>query len=238
MAHRSIMPVLLLSPRREVGWPHFYKLVVELLRFLQPYLRNVELVDSVRVLYKGTLRILLVLLHDFPEFLAEYHFGLCDYIPSTCVQLRNLVLSAFPRNIAQPDPFQSDLVVDRLPSIQVAPTIRADYLAAINRAPAFGKALNLQLSGKGGPATLRELRLGLLLADGDEAVAQGTRYNLPLINSTVLVCGLAATQQPGVVAYPLSHASSAEVFRYVLFFALGFFLPLTRYFVQLLHVRS
>ena len=65
------MPKLVNDP---VGWPFFQKLLIALLRFLEPYLRNAELTDSVRLLYKGTLRVLLVLLHDFPEFLCEYHF--------------------------------------------------------------------------------------------------------------------------------------------------------------------
>jgi hypothetical protein len=65
--------------------------------FLQPFLKNVSLTDAIRKLFKGTLRVLLVMLHDFPEFLCEYHLSFCDVIPSTCVQLRNLVLSAFPR---------------------------------------------------------------------------------------------------------------------------------------------
>merc|ERR1711991_874136 len=89
--------------------------MLELLRFVQPYLRSTELADPIRTLYRGTLRMLLVLLHDFPEFLCEYHFGLCDYIPHTCVQMRNLILSAYPHNMQQPDPFAADLVVDRLP---------------------------------------------------------------------------------------------------------------------------
>ena len=67
------MPKLLLVPGQK-GWPHFQSLLVALLRFLEPYLRNAELTDAVRLLYKGTLRVLLVLLHDFPEFLCEYHF--------------------------------------------------------------------------------------------------------------------------------------------------------------------
>jgi len=37
--------------------------------------------QSYKDLYKGTLRILLVLLHDFPEFLCEFSFSFCDYIP-------------------------------------------------------------------------------------------------------------------------------------------------------------
>ena len=52
---------------------------------------------------------LLVLLHDFPEFLCEYHGCLCDAIPPPCIQMRNLVLSAFPRDMRLPDPFTPNL---------------------------------------------------------------------------------------------------------------------------------
>ena len=209
LSHRCILPTLLLSPRREVGWPQFQKLMLELFRFLQPYLRSVELADPIRLLYRGTLRVLLVLLHDFPEFLCEYYFGFCDYIPSTCVQMRNLILSAFPRNMQQPDPFQADLVIERLPSVQLAPTIRSDYLATLGRYPTYAKALNIQLSGKSS-TFLRDAQ-SMLLLESEEAAAQDTRYNLPLINATVLLCGVAATQQPQSKGYPQSHPPSLEV---------------------------
>ncbi len=62
-------------------------------------------------LFQGTLRVLLVLLHDFPEFLCDYHYGFCDVIPPNCIQLRNLILSAFPRNMRLPDPFTPNLKV-------------------------------------------------------------------------------------------------------------------------------
>ena len=62
-------------------------------------------------LHQGTLRVLLVLLHDFPEFLCDYHYGFCDVIPPNCIQLRNLILSAFPRNMRLPDPFTPNLKV-------------------------------------------------------------------------------------------------------------------------------
>jgi len=63
-------------------------LLVQLLRFMQPYLRGAALNDAVRALYRGALRVLLVLLHDFPEFLCEHAFELCDVIPSSCIQAR------------------------------------------------------------------------------------------------------------------------------------------------------
>ena len=57
---------------------------------------------------------LLVLLHDFPEFLCDYHFSFCDVIPPNCIQMRNLILSAFPRNMRLPDPFTPNLKVTSL----------------------------------------------------------------------------------------------------------------------------
>ena len=65
------------------------------------------------LLFQGTLRVLLVLLHDFPEFLCDYHFSFCDVIPPNCIQMRNLILSAFPRNMRLPDPFTPNLKVTR-----------------------------------------------------------------------------------------------------------------------------
>lgn len=65
---------------------------------------------------------LLVLLHDFPEFLCLYHFPLCDCIPPPCIQMRNLVLSAFNREMKLPDPFTPNLRVDILPEIGHAPS--------------------------------------------------------------------------------------------------------------------
>lgn len=66
---------------------------------------------QVQFLYKGTLRVLLVLLHDFPEFLCDYHFTFCDVIPPSCIQMRNIILSAFPRNMRLPDPSTPNLKV-------------------------------------------------------------------------------------------------------------------------------
>jgi CCR4-NOT transcription complex subunit 1 len=86
---------------------------------------------QVRLLYKGTLRVLLVLLHDFPEFLCDHHFSFCDVIPPSCIQMRNLILSAFPRNMRLPDPFTPNLKVDLLPEISQAPRILSDVESAL-----------------------------------------------------------------------------------------------------------
>jgi len=46
------------------------ELLVDLLRFMEPSLRSAEMSAPLSMLYQGTLRVLLILLHDFPEFLC------------------------------------------------------------------------------------------------------------------------------------------------------------------------
>ena len=91
-------------------------------------------------LYRGTLRVLLVLLHDFPEFLCDYHYGFCDVIPPNCIQMRNLILSAFDRNMRMPDPFTLNLKVDMLPKISIAPRMVTNFAGLIK--PSFKKDLD------------------------------------------------------------------------------------------------
>lgn len=131
VSHKSFMPHLLLA-RGQKGWPHMHRLLLALLHFMQPFLRTVQMNEPIRQLYKGTLKVLLVLLHDFPEFLCDYHLSFCEAIPHPCVQLRNLVLSAFPRSMRLPDPFTPNLKVDLLPEITQAPRVLTDFVGILN----------------------------------------------------------------------------------------------------------
>ena len=102
ISHRMFMPKMLGVKR---GWFVFQRLIMKFLHFFEPCLRGNDLNPPTTILYKGFLRVLLVLLHDFPEFLCAYHLSFCDLIPPQCVQVRNLVLSAFPSNMKLPDPY-------------------------------------------------------------------------------------------------------------------------------------
>ncbi|KAL3112675.1 hypothetical protein niasHT_013711 [Heterodera trifolii] len=97
------------------------------LKFLAPFLRNVQLPKPIAYIYKGTLRVLLVLLHDFPEILCEYYYILCDVIPANCVQLRNLVLSAYPCDMRLPDPFTETMArIECLPEMSNHPKMHRE----------------------------------------------------------------------------------------------------------------
>ncbi|KAJ9438483.1 General negative regulator of transcription subunit 1 [Diplonema papillatum] len=185
IAHRIFMPKLLL--KNEPGWPHFQRLLVDCLRFLEPSLRKVELTQPVKLFYKGTLKVLLVLLHDFPEFLCNYHFSFCDVIPQTCIQMRNVILSSFPRTMKLPDPFTPNLKVDRLSEIARPPDILSKYKEAMMDPKA---AVTLQevddfLNGKAPDDWLAGLPERFLAPEGGVG-----KYNAPLINSIVLYIGV------------------------------------------------
>jgi len=220
ISHRLFMPKLLLSQNRE-GWVAFHRLFASLLRFLTPFLRTVELRETSRSLYRGTLRILLVLLHDFPEFLVEYHHSLCDIIPTSCIQLRNLILSAFPRDRRLPDPFQPDLKIDRLPDVAKPPAIRSDYNAAFSPVPEFKNALDLFLEDKNGAptgflGTIKEVLVNPSVKEMDLNKGE-TRYNVPLINSLVLTVGIAAIEKDQNILNGYAHVDvGVEVFQQLL----------------------
>ncbi|KAI8332994.1 CCR4-Not complex component, Not1-domain-containing protein [Blakeslea trispora] len=133
VSHRFFMPQLLMAENQK-EWAMFQRLVVCLFKFLSPYLSRTELRDTTHMLYRGALRMLLILLHDFPEFLCDYHYSFCDTIPATCIQMRNLVLSAFPRNMRLPDPFTPNLKVDLLPEIHQPPRILSNYSSKLEEA--------------------------------------------------------------------------------------------------------
>ena len=116
------------------GWGMYAQLLIDLFKFLTPFLRNAELSKPTQLLYKGTLRVLLVLLHDFPEFLCDFHYAFCDVIPPNCIQMRNLTLSAFPRNMRLPDPFTPNLKVDMLTEINMPPRIMTNFANMIQPA--------------------------------------------------------------------------------------------------------
>ena len=105
---------------------------------------------------------MLLLLHDKPVFLCEYHLALCDVIPPACVQLRNLVLSAFPPKMKLPDPFAPGLKVEEIADIKASPRIRSDYQRKLDAVGGLRAKLDACLSSRRPQNAIRDLmRTGL-----------------------------------------------------------------------------
>lgn len=56
-------------------------------------------------LFEGTLKLCLVVLHDYPEFFSMYYFELINHLPLYKTgDLRNSILAAYPKALRLPDP--------------------------------------------------------------------------------------------------------------------------------------
>ncbi|KAJ3349536.1 hypothetical protein HDU83_000454 [Entophlyctis luteolus] len=214
ISHRFFMPKLLAAESQK-GWPFFQRLLVDLFKFLGPFLRQSEMADAIRLLYKATLRILLVLLHDFPEFLCDYHFSFVEVIPHSCIQLRNLILSAFPRNMRLPDPFTPNLKVDLLPESNQPPHVMSDFTSTLTL---IGLKADIDsfIKTRAPASFLTDLRSRLMMNTPPQP-DDYTKYNLSGINSLVLYVGvqaIALAQAKGTsAAATLSQSAPMDIFQ-------------------------
>lgn len=193
----------LLLVKGQKGWALAHQLLIDLFLFLEPHLRKTELTNSIRHLYKGTLRVLLVLLHDFPAFLSGYHLSFCNVIPENCVQLRNLVLSAFSRGMVLPDPFTPNLKVDHLPEISKSPVVLSNVVGPLN---SMKEALDSFLKTRQ-PADFVGNMIPKLYKNGTNEI------DCPRVNSLVLYVGMhaIAKMQNSKVLQSLAHSAEMDI---------------------------
>lgn len=161
-------------------------------KFLSPFLKDSELRTASRDLYRGTLRLLLVLLHDFPEFLSEYYFTLCDIIPPRCIQLRNIILSAFPSSVILPDPHLRNVDFEAIPEMGPIPPILSDFASGLKSGD-LRSNLDQYLLNRGNPAFLTSLQDRLRLPVVPDMATE--TYNLSLVNSLVMYIGVSSVAQ-------------------------------------------
>ncbi|KAJ2746614.1 CCR4-NOT core subunit cdc39 [Coemansia sp. BCRC 34301] len=187
VSHRHFFPRLVESKET---WPLAAALLESQLVFLQPFIASGQASESLKLLYHGVVCVILVVLHDFPEFLAGYALLLCDSIPANCVQLRNLLLSAYPREMRLPEPLTPNLKIDLLPDVSRSPDISFEYAAVLDREHLKSSLERFLVTQD--PALFVGDAVGKLFAIGPTtAHPSGTwtfaaRYNVGLINAFVL----------------------------------------------------
>uniref|UniRef100_A0A0R3RQI9 CCR4-NOT transcription complex subunit 1 n=1 Tax=Elaeophora elaphi TaxID=1147741 RepID=A0A0R3RQI9_9BILA len=212
IGHRNFIGRLLKDSTESMKTAAMYtQLIICHLKFLAPFLRNIQLPKSIAMMYKGTLRVLLVILHDFPELLCEYHIVICDTIPPNCVQLRNLVLSAYPKNMRLPDPFGSNLKVDSLLEMTQEPKMN------INMAAIIPPDLRTQLDDYLNTRSSVDFHANLpsLLQVSNIA---GSKYNTTVMNAVVIYVGMRAIQaihekQQCITMTTIAHTAYMDIFQ-------------------------
>ena len=194
VSHRFFMSSMLNMPER-AGWGPYCELMQALLSYIGEQLKPANISYVAKDLYKGVLRILLILHHDFPEFVAENHFQFCNVIPAHCAQLRNLVLSAYPSSFHKlPDPFREGLKVERLEEMREAPKIAGDITAPLQRAN-IKNPVDSALQSNSAPET--SIQQICEAVDSPAKKETGLFYspvsvNVVLLNAMVLYIGQAA----------------------------------------------
>jgi len=76
--------------------------------------------------YTATLRVVLLILKDYKDFLCDFHFNFVNALPDHAIQLRNMILAAYPSSIELPYPFLKDLKFDKLKDMK-EPRILSNY---------------------------------------------------------------------------------------------------------------
>uniref|UniRef100_A0A5S6QEM5 CCR4-NOT transcription complex subunit 1 n=1 Tax=Trichuris muris TaxID=70415 RepID=A0A5S6QEM5_TRIMR len=188
VGHREFIRTVLTRLPGQIGFSFYATLLMDVIAFLAPFLRNLMFNKSVSVVYRGFLRILLVLLHDFPELLCDYHFAMCDVLPANCVQLRNLIISAYPRSIRLPDPFLPISKLELLPEMNTDPNIAVDILQNLKPLSLLSD-LDGYLANRAPVSFLSDLRSMLQVSDNP-----GQKYDVKLLNAIVMYVGVRAIQ--------------------------------------------
>lgn len=226
ISHRLFLPKLLgpspavqnsITPELSEGQDAFLRLFASMLRFLAPFMRSVQLQDTSRILYRGTLRIALVLLHDYPEFIARSNQILNDLIPPPCTQMRNLMLSSFPRGEFKhglPDVFKANLSIKDIEQCKVDPYVDEDYLNTVLQQAPEGVRAALERALASGNATqsssLSETLTSSLRRENGE-------YNVPLLNAIVLHSGMSSlTREDNILVSSTAADSGLEVLQSLL----------------------
>ena len=102
LQHRAFLPAILSMPNNE-GWTPFVNLLCQLLDCLGEQLKTVNVSNVTKELYRATWKLLVVVQHDFPEFMSANHVRLAGSIPPHCTQLLNTILAAHPPQRADED---------------------------------------------------------------------------------------------------------------------------------------
>lgn len=186
------MPKLLMFKDRD-GWSTVHRLLLGHLRFLRPFLASGTLNDVGRTLYTGTVRIFLVLLHDFPTFLSVYHHSLCSALPPHCIQLSNLILAAFPLGVRLHDPFVPGFNLENLPESRMNPTIVSDFTNVLEQAD-LRQAIDKSITSGSPQMAVEAIKERLV---NPTKASEGNTYDIPLLNSMVLYLGVQAIARVG-----------------------------------------
>ncbi|KAJ9083831.1 CCR4-NOT core subunit cdc39 [Entomophthora muscae] len=125
ISHRLFLPRMMDLPGRQ-GWDYMRAQFANLFKFLGTILTPpISLVGW--EFYQGVHRLVAVMVHDYPEFIVAYHFGLMAELPLACAQVRNMISSAIPRQLKCPAPAAAFYAGKVKPDFLLAPPMPSNF---------------------------------------------------------------------------------------------------------------
>ncbi|GCE98075.1 CCR4-NOT core subunit cdc39 [Zygosaccharomyces mellis] len=190
ISHRMFLPTVLRLPEKS-GWKNLTLLLIDLLNFLNQYTHKNEIPNAVSVVYKGVLRVLLGISNDVPEYLIENHHELMNNLPSTYFQLKNVILSAIPKKMILPNPYDPGLSMESIDLCQEPPKV---YYDPVHDLKSLKKPVDNYLRIPSN-SLLRTVVSGLYRAEYEMRNGVGYDYfttDMKLVRAIVLHVGLEA----------------------------------------------
>jgi CCR4-NOT transcription complex subunit 1 len=207
LQHRAFLPPLLRANDR-CGWASFTTLLKHLLGYLGEQLKSVEVSNVGKDIYRATLKLLIILQHDYPDYVAAHHNQLCASIPPHCTQLTGVVLAANPGPFSKmPDPLHPGLKIERIDEIRESPATTGDYGTALDD-HGLQTIIDHALQGSPSEDTLAHIRRAIIQSDSKQTsfAHVPVNANVSLIEAVALYIGNfaveRAAQQGGNVFLP------------------------------------
>jgi len=187
VSNRNFMPLILSNTTNKVeNWQLYCGLMIDLFRFFkETFEGEIYKTEFYKQFYRGTLRALLVMLHDFPEFLIEASFILVENLPEKFHQVRNIIFSAFPKTMQPPDPFRVTEQIEAREEFRVLPNSLynfEDRITNIKLHEELVRYLSTVNKGDVSDVYFRNICSKLLTKGENDEIA----INYPVINAFVL----------------------------------------------------
>lgn len=175
-------------------------------------------------MFRGIFRNLLVLHHDFPEFLCTNYTYLCSRVAYEVPQLRNLILTSRPAAYQDlPDPMTPGLKIERLDEMRKSPELAADFdavLLAENLIDVIESALN-----KGGDSDTAVKQINSVLEEKNSpSTMVAPLKSIEILNALVPFVGQSACANGGKFDPSGAHAVFLTQLAYALTFEHRYYL--------------
>ena len=127
VSHRNFLFPLMQIPEH-AGWQPLANIIESLMVYVGELLKPLHVLMITKMVYRAVLKLVVILQHDYPEFLAAHRSKITANIPPHCFQLHNLVLTANPGPYSKkaPDPLQLGLKIDRVEEMRQSMDITDD----------------------------------------------------------------------------------------------------------------